>query len=416
MGSHNLKIAMITSTYPRYQGDSVGLFVHSLASSLSHLGHEVRVFAPYDPAIDPTWRPGVDVQRIKYIWPDSWSILGHARSLKNDMSLKWHAFPLVASFSLLTVVHLYAEISRNGFDIVYASWLVPGGFIGGIVSRLTGIPMVVHLHGSDVFVAERYKILRPVVHFVLNTACHVIACSTDLATRVARFGLSSERITVIPYGVNVEQYMLADQALNPFKPLFADKSWNVVMGMGRLVSKKGFAYLLRAAPIVLNRFPNTLFVIAGEGDLRPQLEALAKAENIQKHVLFVGHIPWYQTPAYLKMVDVFVVPSVKDEAGNVDGLPCVLLEAMAAGCAVVASRIAGIPDVICDGENGLLVPPKDEIALAEAICSLLSNEKLRRQLGEAAQKTIITQYRWTQIAERIAAVLKASIEMTPSHQ
>jgi glycosyltransferase involved in cell wall biosynthesis len=409
MSLFNLKIAMVTSTYPRYQGDGVGSFIHSLACSLSRLGHEVQVFAPFDPAVDPTWWPGVSVQRIKYIWPDTWSVLGHARSLKNDMSLKWHALPLVILFSLLTIRRLYSQIIQSNFDVVYASWLVPSGFIGGVVRHLTGVPMVIHLHGSDVFVVERYKILHPFARFVLSTANHVIACSTDLATRVIRFGLSAERITVIPYGVDAERYMLADQVLNPFAQLFKDKSWKVVMGMGRLVPKKGFAYLLRAAPIILSRFPNTLFVIVGEGDSRSQLEALVKEEGIQKNVLFVGRIPWDQTPAYLKMADVFVVPSIRDEAGNVDGLPNVLLEAMAAGCAIVASRIGGIPDVIHDGENGLLVPPKDEVALAEAICSLLSNERLRRRLGEAAQKTTITQYKWMQIAERIEAVLKASV-------
>ncbi|MEM0489473.1 MAG: glycosyltransferase [Candidatus Bathyarchaeia archaeon] len=402
-----MKILCITSTYPRFQGDGVGSFIHSLCYNLTKLGHSVQVFAPYDPLVDPTWQPGVSVERIRYIWPNAWSVLGHARSLKNDMSLKWHAFPLVALFSLMAIPRLCAAMRRARFDVIYASWLVPGGFIGAVVAQLTGAPLVVHLHGSDIFVAERYKILRPIIRFTLSKARHVIACSTDLATRVTRFGLSPERVTVVPNGVEIERYLQSPE----LPECLSD--WgtrNIVMGMGRLVSKKGFVYLLRSAPFVLKRFPNTLFVIAGEGDLRAELEAFAKKLGIQEYVLFVGHIPWDQTPVYLKAADVFVVPSIRDEAGNVDGLPSVLLEAMAAGCAVVASHIAGIPEVICDGENGLLVPPGDEIALSEKICLLLGDGKLRKRLGEAAKKTVATRYRWIQIAEQVAAILETAVQ------
>ncbi len=398
-----MKILCITSTYPRFRGDGVGSFIHSLCYSLTQLGHEVRVFAPYDPLVDTTWRPGVSIERIKYIWPNAWSVLGHARSLKNDTTLRWHAFPLVVLFSLVATIRLYTVVRRTFSDVIYASWLVPGGFIGAVVARLTNTPLVIHLHGSDVFVAERYKILRPAIRFTLSTAQHVIACSADLATRVTRLGFPHERVTVVPYGVDIERYAQAMPAC-----LAGCESQNVVMGMGRLVSKKGFTYLLRSVPFVLERFPNTCFVIAGEGDLRPELEALARRAGVQEHVMLVGHIPWDQTPEYLKAADVFVVPSIQDEAGNIDGLPTVLLEAMAAGCAIVASCIAGIPEVIRDGENGLLVPPKDEVALAEKICLLLGNKDLRQQLGEAAQKTVATRYRWIQIAERVATILQAS--------
>lgn len=401
-----MKILTITSTYPRFQGDGAGSFIHSLCYNLTQLGHEVRVFAPYDPLVDSTWQPGVNVERIKYIWPSAWSVLGHARSLKNDARLKWHAFPLVVLFCLIAIIRLYAVAKQSRFNVIYASWLIPGGFIGAVVARLAGLPLVIHLHGSDVFVAERYKILRPIIRFILKTARHIIACSTDLANRVTRFGYPSECVTVVPYGVDIERYIWATGC--PARFPIGD-SYNV-MGMGRIVPKKGFVYLLRAAPLVLERFPNTRFIIIGEGDSLSELEAVAKKENVQEHVLFVGYVPWDQTPAYLKMADVFVVPSIRDEAGNVDGLPNVLLEAMAAGCAIVASRVAGIPEVLYDGENGLLVPPSDEVALAEKVCVLLGDETLRKRLGEAAQRTVAARYRWMQIAEQVAAILKTAAQ------
>jgi len=360
--------------------------------------------------VDPIWQSEVKVERLRYIWPNSWSALGHARSLSSDTRLKWHAFPLVVLFSLVAILRLWQTVVRERLDIIHAHWLVPGGFIGAVVSRLTGIPLVLSLHGSDVFVAEHYKILRPAIQFVLGTACHVIACSSDLAQRTIKFGLSSKCITVIPYGVDTERYFPDFRAAQKLRTqLSIPDSQNIVMVMGRLVYKKGFSYFLRAAPLVLNRFPNTRLIVVGEGDLRAELEALTKSMLIQKHVLFTGRVPWDQTPAYQAMADVFVVPSVQDESGNVDGLPNVLLESMASGCAIVASRVAGIPEIVRHGENGLLTPPKDELALAEAICVLLADRSLRERLGNAARLTVANELNWMHIGARVAAILQTCI-------
>jgi glycosyltransferase involved in cell wall biosynthesis len=406
-----VRIAVISSSFPRFRGDGVGSFIYSLTRSLVRLGHDVTVLAPHDPAVVPDWQSEVAVRRVRFIWTDSWSRLGHARSLASDVHLKWHAYPLVALFSFFSIVQLSAEIRRHGADIIHAQWLIPGGFIGAVASWLTGVPLVISVHGSDVFVAERHRLFRPVTHLIVRTACHVIACSGDLASRVVVLGMPHERVTVIPYGVDVERYKPDPQLARTLRAsLPVPDGQNVVMAMGRLVHKKGFSYLLRAAQPVLAQCPNTTFVLAGEGDLRAELEQLAQSLDVRQHVLFVGHIPWDQTPGYLAMADVLAVPSVIDEAGNVDGLPNVLLESMASGCAIVASNVAGIPEVIQDGENGLLVPQRDERALGKAICRLLQDPLLRQRLGHAARKSAGDLLDWQQIGERVVQVLQACVE------
>jgi glycosyltransferase involved in cell wall biosynthesis len=408
-----VKIAVVTSTYPRYQGDSVGSFVHSLSYSLTQLGHDVTVLAPYDPAVVPGWQSDVNVKRIRYVWPERWSLLGHARSLAGDVRLRWHAYPLTTLFSTAAVLRLWAEVARQESDVIYAQWLVPSGFIGAIVSRLTRVPLVVSLHGSDVFVAERYKSFRPAVRFVFRTARHIIACSTNLASRTTSLGASRDAITIVPYGVDTEQYVPNPQSAQELRArLTIPESQNIVMVMGRLVHKKGFAHFLRAVPLVLARCPNTLFLVAGDGYLRTELETLAESLRVRDRALFAGQVPWSQTPAYLAMTDVFVVPSVLDDAGNLDGLPNVLLESLASGCAVVASRVAGIPEVVQDGQNGLLVPQKDERALADAICALLTNPELRQRLGRAAQASVVGRLSWAHVGAQIAGVLQTSIQTT----
>ena len=403
-----MKIAIITSTYPRYRGDGAGSFIHSLSASLTQLGHDVTALAPYDPHVVPDWQSQVNVKRIRYIWPNSWSVLGHARSLAGDVRLKWHAYPLVILFSIVAILRLWRQVARQRADVIYAQWLLPGGFIGAIVSRLTGVPLVVSLHGSDVFVAERLLVFRPGVRFIFRAACHVIACSADLASRAINLGLPSNKITVVPYGADVNRYTPDPQTGQALRAkLSIPQSRNVVMVMGRLVYKKGFSHFLCAIPAMLNHCPDTHFIVAGDGDLSAELQALAERLHIREHVLFTGHIPWDQTPSYLAMADVFVVPSVLDKAGNVDGLPNVLLESMASGCAIVASRVAGIPQVVRDGDNGLLTPPTDEAALANAICALLTDPGMGRRLGQAARATVTGQLSWTHIGTRVATILQS---------
>lgn len=403
-----MRLAVITSTYPRYRGDGVGSFIHSLMRTLAQLEHEVTVLAPHDPAADHAWQSEVTVKRVRFIWPDSWSTLGHARSLSGDVSLKWHAYPLVLLFSFFATLSLWREVKRHKSDVIHAQWLLPGGFIGAIVSRLTGVPLVISVHGSDVFVAERQRFARPVVRFALHSCCHLTACSGDLARRVVNLGMPGKRVSVIPYGVDGERYEPDPGSAQMLRPtLQISDGQHVIMAMGRLVYKKGFSYLIKAMPGVLARFPDSILLIAGEGDLAADLERLADSLGVRQQVIFAGHVAWDQTPAYLALADLFVLPSVLDQAGNVDGLPNALLEAMASGRAIVASDVAGVPDVLADGQNGLLVPEKDADALAEAVCTLLDDPSLRRQLGDAARATTQDHLSWIHIAQRVAGVLES---------
>ncbi|MGC9332847.1 MAG: glycosyltransferase [Anaerolineae bacterium] len=406
-----MKIAVITSSFPRFRGDGVGSFIYSLMSSLVGLGHEVTVLAPDDPQAVVGWQSEVRVKRVRFIRPGAWSRLGHAHSLAGDVKMKWHAYPLVALFTLFAVFELRREVRRQRSDVIYAQWLVPGGFIGAIVSRLTGVPLVVAVHGSDVFVAERQKILRPAISFILRTARSVIACSGDLARRVSGLGLSKDRIVIVPYGVDIERYKpnaAARQSLSSSMPIPSDQ--DVVMVMGRLVPKKGFAYFVEAIPAVLSLCPTTTFLVAGEGKLRAEMESIASSLAIREHIFFAGHVPWEQTPKYLALADVLVIPSIVDEAGNIDGLPNVLLESMACGCAIVATDVAGIPEVVHHNDNGLLVPQKDKAALARAICMLLKDPSLRQRLGTQARLTVVGGLTWTHIGERIVQLLKTCVQ------
>ena len=138
--------------------------------------------------------------------------------------------------------------------------------------------------------------------------------------------------------------------------------------------------------------PGIHVVVAGDGDLKSELAGLARQRGAP--VSLPGALDRETIAAALAGADIAVVPSVVDRAGNVDGLPNALLEALSAGRAVIASRVAGIPEVVTDGENGLLVPEKDAPALVAALSRLAQNPELRAQLGRAARCYAETRLSW----------------------
>ena len=395
-----LRIAVITTSFPRHPGDGTGSFIYSLSKALTASGHEVRVYTPDSPLKRAKWprTPNLHVKWVRYIYPLRWAKLGYAQSMHSDVQLKWHAYPLVFLFSIAALWSLRKDARKFPFDIIYAQWLMPGGFIGLLASYLLHRPLVVHLHGSDVFVAEKHSAFRPIVRMIAQRACRILACSRNLRQRGIHLGLSPHRTLVIPYGVDIGRYRRS-QPLHSSTP--------VVMAMGRLVHKKGFPYFLKAAALVHQRHPNIQFILGGDGDLREELTQMVQQLNAQEYIHLTGHIPWHETPQALSQAEIFVVPSIQDASGNVDGLPNVLLEAMASGCAVIATSVGGITEVIHDGINGLLVPPNDEQKLADAILKLVETPSPRKTLGKQAADDVALQYSWNAIATQVAHILLA---------
>jgi glycosyltransferase involved in cell wall biosynthesis len=178
------------------------------------------------------------------------------------------------------------------------------------------------------------------------------------------------------------------------------------MGLGRLVAKKGLGILLDAWPLVLAQAPQATLCIVGYGDLRGQLEEQTRRLGVSARVRFPGQLERGRAAAYIAAADVFALPIVRD---GVDGLPNVLLEAMGAGRPVVASRVAGVPDVIDDGVHGLLVPERDPAALAAAILRLISDRPLAERLGRAARARVEQELTWEKTSERFEQVYVQAI-------
>jgi glycosyltransferase involved in cell wall biosynthesis len=189
-------------------------------------------------------------------------------------------------------------------------------------------------------------------------------------------GVSRDRAVTVHEGIDLERVAAAPRA-NLHADLWLPHDAPIVGNVAALVPHKGQRHLIEAAALVVKTVPDARFVIAGEGELRPALERQIKEHRLEKHVFLAGFRP--DILSVHKAFDIFVMSSVTE------GLGTSLLDAMACGKPIVATRAGGIPEVVVDGETGLLVPPRDHEAMAEAIVTLLRDRALRARIGHAGE-------------------------------
>ena len=200
-------------------------------------------------------------------------------------------------------------------------------------------------------------------------------CASDAIRKIVLAdGVAPERAVTVHEGIDLDRAQSAPLA-KLHEELWLPHHAPIVGNVAALVPHKGHRHLIDAAVLVLRQVPDARFVIAGEGELRPSLERMIREHRLEKHVLLAGFRP--DVLSLHKAFDVFVMSSVTE------GLGTSLLDAMACGKPVVATTAGGIPEVVMDGETGLLVAPRDHQAMADAIVRLLKDPDLRQRLGHA---------------------------------
>ena len=394
-----MTITMVTSSYPRFPGDSIATFMSPIATGVASRGHSVHVVAPWH----PRWRReasegDVHFHLYRYAPVRCLNTFGYAAALRADVRLRYSAMA-VAPLALVAGWRCARRVARNTrSSIVHAHWVIPGGVTGAAAAGR--LPLVISLHGSDVFVAERHRLARQAARAAFGRAAWITACSADLRDRAVRLGAPPRRITVVPYGVDTEQFKPNQRARTESRArLGIEDDVPLLVAFGRLVEKKGFAYLIDAAAALKREYPALRVVIAGEGDLEGALRERAGSAGVADRVQLIGVIPQHAVPALLAAADVAVAPSIHDEAGNVDGLPNAVMEIMASGTPLVATRAGGIAAVATDGETARLVPERSASALADAIAALLRQPSLGVQIGLRARQTVCREYSWSRVAE-----------------
>jgi glycosyltransferase involved in cell wall biosynthesis len=395
-------VVMVTTSYPRFPGDSVGTFMEPIAKHVAARGHEVHIVAPWHPAITRgKVEDGVFFHFFKYAPVAALNVFGYAAGLRADVQLKaaaWMAAPLAMTAGWFKALRV---AQKKRATVMHGHWVVPGGLIAA--AARPALPLVVSLHGSDVFVAERTAVARAAAARVFHRAGFVTACSQDLATRAVALGAASDRLEVVPYGVDAARFKPAPDAREAVRArLGLPPAAALVFAAGRLVRKKGFEYLIDALPLVESASPAHL-AIAGGGDLAEELRARARTAGVQDRVHFLGDLPQDQVGTWFAAADAAVVPSVRDDSGNVDGLPNTVLEALASGTPLVSTPAGGIASVIENGRTGVIVPERDAPALATALAHLLRDPERRAAMGRAGRALAEGRFGWEAAAARFEA-------------
>ena len=244
-------------------------------------------------------------------------------------------------------------------------------------------PVVVSFHGADAGVDMKKPRHQARMREVFELSAHILCRSQSLMEDVKQLGCPADKISVLRTGLPLESWPVVQ------RPAPSDGAWNILQSC-RFVAKKGLDLTIAAFAEVRRSYPNARLTLIGDGPEQPTLEAQIAALGLGDAVRFSGFIYEDQVRAELAAAHLFAHPSRTTADGNREGVPNAMLEAMATGLPVVATRHGGIPEAVTDGESGLLVPENDSAALAAAMLQLLKDDGLREKLSAGARLSIET--------------------------
>jgi len=283
---------------------------------------------------------------------------------------------------------LYNLFRQQKFDVVIPILFYPD-ILGTVIGKLTGIKTIIswaHASHENVFFKPLHR--RLMYRFVMPHVSCIVTVSEEMKESIIKKynTISAKKIFVVPNAVDLNKFALAKH----------DPDTTVIGVVARLDLVKGHTYLIQALALIKNKFPDLQCIFSGGGTLRGQLEAEVKSCNLEKMIRFVG----YQSdvPSIMAELDIFVLPSISE------GLPNVILEAMAANLPVIASAVGGIPEVVGHEKTGLLVPPENPEELAKALDTLLSDLPRCKMMGQQGRKIIEQRFSRKKQVEALLAV------------
>lgn len=366
-----MKILVATTSFPLNQWNNAGQFIWEQVVCLQKKGIRVKVIAPHHKCAHLAEnRDGVEIVRFRYMYPESRQTLCYGEGIPTNFGNS-----ISAKFQLLFLFPAFlCSMLRNirGIDLIFAHWSI-AGLVAVLVGRLVRKPVVVMFHHGT----NRHKpdILS---RFVVKYADHLVFNSSfTLQSMQIKF---ANKYSVLSPGVDTEKFNATVDS-SPFSKWFPEikSSDQVLLSIGSLIELKGHLTLIRAFSAMKD--VNGLFlVIVGNGPLKKKLLHFAREKGVLEKVFFCDPVGHEHLPVFYRRATLLVHPSIVDGGGNTEGLGMVVLEALACGTPCVASSVGGIPEIIADGQNGLLVKPDDPEELSEKISILLSNQDMRKKM------------------------------------
>ena len=421
-----MKVLVIGSVYPRFQEDAEVPWLRTSVAHLKKAGVEIQVLAPAYKGLKSHDIDGTHVNRFRYA-PASWEILTHEEGAPSKMASKpW--LQLLAIPYIINGFFQCIRICRKWKpDVIHAHWPFPHGYIALGAAKLFKIPLVLNFHGAELLLIRKKKWVKPLLKFVIGQAQAIFANSSFTASKIK--ALRNVNVEWSPYGTTLEVDSRKSEVGSTPHPVNGKFK---ILFVGRLIEA---AKYLPADQFEIR--------IVGVGDLTEQLKAQAEELDERRKtkdergssassptlchpernvveskdpvncepapIIFTGKLSPEDLANEYKTANVFTLPAIVDSKGDTEGLGVVLIEAMELGLPIVASNVGGIPDVVIDGESGILVPEKNPVALADAFKKLAADPSLTEHLLAGARKRISECFTWDGIIERQIEVYKKVI-------
>ncbi|MFH0957635.1 MAG: glycosyltransferase [Pseudomonadota bacterium] len=391
------RILLLTTTYPNSEDDWTGAFIHSLALALRKRGFELEALAPSDGTFHGRRHlDGIPVCRFGYFWPRSWERLtrgagGIPENIAKSLLARIQIIPMMAVFIVRTLLAL----RRN--DLIYANW-IGAGFVGAIASWLSGKPLVVSFRGDDGYLARDRTMWKIVTKWVIAQSSHVTVVSQELQDIMKDLGAAPERLSVPRFGVDTSLFFPGNRNPTESEPLQG-------IFVGSLIPKKGLQDLICA--LASPKFENVRLIAVGDGYFASKLKSLAQEKLKKGQVIWRGIEPPAEVAKLMRDADFLVLPSYTE------GSPNVIKEAMASALPVVGTSVGGIPDLVIDGETGLLYNPGDIESLRKCIQILAGDRSTRSKMGSSAKmKLDNSALNWDSTAKDFESIFLRALEIS----
>lgn len=392
MKENKPNLLVLTSTFPRWEGDKEPPFVFELSKRLTN-HFNVHLLTPHAPnAHLKEHLANIEVTRFKYFFTRFQTLAYNGGILANLKRNPWLYF-LVPLFMLGECIALYKLLKKNNFSAIHAHWIIPQGLVAVLVTRLMRKPISILCtsHGGDLY-GLNSGFLKKLKIYVLNQVDKITVVSQAMKQEMLKLGISEDKIQVISMGVDLRNTFVPNPQIQKIK-----KS---VLFVGRLVEKKGIFYLLEAFEKILKKYPESMLSIVGSGTDEIQLKQQAKTLHIDQNVKFLGSVENSHLPLLYQQHEIVVFPSIIGKDGDREGFGLVLVEALGCECAIIATDLPAMQDILTDQQNALIVPQKNVAKLADKLEQLFENAQLRKNLGKKGRAFVLQHYDWEIITNR----------------
>lgn len=397
-----IKVLVVTSTFPRWPSDTEPSFVLELCQYLFNRGMQIDVLAPHcKDARENEDMDGIRVYRYKY-FIGRWQHLAYQGGIMAKLRTNPLNYVQVPFFMLAQLFAVAIRMRSGKYDVVHCHWLIPQGLVCVLAKMVAGKnnqpALVCTSHGGDLF-ALKNGIFQFLKLFITEKIDELYVVSNAMRNYAVSLGITGEKISVKPMGVDLEERFTADGSVL--------RDGKKIIFVGRLVEKKGVEYLLDAFTQVIKSCPAVQLLIIGDGPLRQGLEIKSRTLKIENSVEFLGGVKSADLSKYYSSAGIAVVPSIITSSGDQEGLGLVIIEAMGCGCAVVASDLPAVRDII-DENTGVLVQPGDAIQLAEKLVFLIQNPEAREDIASSGNQRVKSLFSWDICGDRYYKALVAA--------